>query len=131
MQILVIFLFTVLSLKCVLSDVFDTNHVIDPIQNESRKYEANWESVDSRPLPEWYDNAKVGIFVHWGVYCVPEVGGDWFWMNWRERKIDSYVDYMRKNFKLGTTYQELAHQLTAEHFNPVEWAELFERSGAK
>lgn len=34
-------------------------------------YEKSWESIDSRPLPGWYDDAKLGIFVHWGLYSVP------------------------------------------------------------
>lgn len=43
------------------------------------KYEPSWESVDSRPLPEWYDQAKFGIFIHWGVFSVPSFGSEWFW----------------------------------------------------
>ena len=35
------------------------------------KYEANWESLDKRPTPEWFENAKFGIFIHWGLYSVP------------------------------------------------------------
>ena len=35
---------------------------------ESIKYEPNWESIDSRPLPVWYDQGKIGIFLHWGVF---------------------------------------------------------------
>lgn len=36
-----------------------------------QKYKPTWDSLDSRPLPDWYDKAKVGIFVHWGVFSVP------------------------------------------------------------
>lgn len=43
------------------------------------QYEPNWESIDSRPLPEWYDQAKFGIFIHWGVFSVPSFGSEWFW----------------------------------------------------
>lgn len=43
------------------------------------RYEPNWESIDSRPLPEWYDQAKFGIFIHWGVFSVPSFGSEWFW----------------------------------------------------
>lgn len=43
------------------------------------KYEPNWESIDSRPLPEWYDQAKFGIFIHWGIFSVPSFGSEWFW----------------------------------------------------
>lgn len=35
------------------------------------KYTPDWESLDSRPLPDWYDEAKVGIFMHFGPYSVP------------------------------------------------------------
>lgn len=45
----------------------------------SAKYEPNWKSIDSRPLPEWYDQAKFGIFIHWGVFSVPSFGSEWFW----------------------------------------------------
>ena len=34
-------------------------------------YQPNWSSLDSRPLPSWYDEAKVGIFMHLGPYAVP------------------------------------------------------------
>ena len=34
-------------------------------------YQPNWPSLDSRPLPMWYDEAKVGIFMHLGPYAVP------------------------------------------------------------
>lgn len=50
---------------------------------QSRKYLPNWESLDKRPLPKWYDEAKIGIFLHWGVFSVPSVHGEWFWMDWK------------------------------------------------
>lgn len=46
------------------------------------QYEPTWESLDSRPLPGWYDKAKVGIFLHWGVFSVPSFGNEWFWSSW-------------------------------------------------
>lgn len=98
---------------------------------DRRRYEPTWDSLDSRPLPKWYDEAKVGIFLHWGVYSVPTFGTEWFWTNWRNVKVPSYVEYMNKNFKPGFTYQEFASQFTAEHFDANEWAKLFEDSGAR
>jgi len=35
---------------------------------EATKYEPNWNSLDTRPLPDWYDFVKLGIFIHWGVF---------------------------------------------------------------
>ena len=34
-------------------------------------YQPNWASLNKRPIPQWYDQAKFGIFIHWGVYSVP------------------------------------------------------------
>lgn len=46
-------------------------------------YEPTWESLDHRPLPEWYDKFKIGIFLHWGVFSVPSYGSEWFWNHWK------------------------------------------------
>jgi hypothetical protein len=45
---------------------------------ESIHYEANWTSLDSRPLPSWYDESKFGIFIVRGVYSVPGFESEWF-----------------------------------------------------
>ena len=37
----------------------------------AKRYDPNWTSLDSRPLPSWYDEAKIGIFMHFGPYSVP------------------------------------------------------------
>jgi alpha-L-fucosidase len=34
-------------------------------------YKPDWESIDKRPVPAWFENAKFGIFIHWGLYSVP------------------------------------------------------------
>ncbi|WP_229599144.1 alpha-L-fucosidase [Runella sp. CRIBMP] len=36
-----------------------------------KTYQADWASIDSRPVPSWFEDAKFGIFIHWGVYSVP------------------------------------------------------------
>ena len=41
------------------------------------EYKPEWDSLDKRPLPSWYDDAKVGIFVHWGVFSVPAFRSEW------------------------------------------------------
>lgn len=51
-------------------------------------YQPNWNSLDKRLLPEWFDKVKVGIFIHWGVYSVPSISSEWFWIDW---KGDSYI----------------------------------------
>lgn len=49
----------------------------------NKRYEPTWDSLDSRPLPQWFDDAKFGIFIHWGVFSVPSFGSEWFWINWK------------------------------------------------
>lgn len=55
---------------------------INTIEHEQVTYEPTWKSLDSRPLPIWYDDAKIGIFIHWGVFSVPSFGSEWFWKRW-------------------------------------------------
>lgn len=43
------------------------------------RFDPTWESLDARPLPAWFDRAKFGIFIHWGVFSVPSFGSEWFW----------------------------------------------------
>ncbi|CAH0548170.1 unnamed protein product [Brassicogethes aeneus] len=97
---------------------------------ESTKYLPTWDSLDTRPLPKWYDEAKIGIFLHWGVFSVPSFGSEWFWQDWKVNS-SSYVDYVEDNYPPGFTYQEFAKDFTAEFFNASEWAEIFKESGAK
>jgi hypothetical protein len=63
---------------------------VTSFQNVTR-YTPTWDSLDSRPLPQWYDEAKLGIFIHWGVFSVPSFGSEWFWNNWQGTSITSYV----------------------------------------
>ncbi|CAG2167105.1 unnamed protein product [Oppiella nova] len=102
-------------------------------QNDTttKEYTPDWESLDKRPLPVWYDQAKVGIFLHWGVFSVPSYGTEWFWQRWKTEKKKDFVDFMTKNYRPGFTYGDFAAQFTAEFFDPAYWAEIFKASGAK
>ncbi|KAF5277102.1 hypothetical protein FQA39_LY06340 [Lamprigera yunnana] len=93
-------------------------------------YEPTWESIDSRPLPSWYDEAKIGIQLHWGVYSVPGFSNEWFWIHWKDQHWH-LVDYMQKNYKPGFSYQEFANEFTAEFYDPADWVKLFKEAGAK
>ncbi|XP_048356653.1 tissue alpha-L-fucosidase [Sphaerodactylus townsendi] len=97
----------------------------------SGRYSPTWASLDSRPLPGWFDEAKVGIFVHWGVFAVPAWGSEWFWWHWRgEHKIDFDL-FVRSRFPPGTSYADFAPQFTARDFQPHAWARLFQEAGAR
>ena len=55
--------------------LFATVHSVSSTVASSKdatlKYTPDWDSLDSRPLPSWYDDAKIGIFMHFGPYAVP------------------------------------------------------------
>lgn len=121
--------FGILILQCLPPPTESTPYLIESSSKVSN-FTADWESLDSRVNPPWYDNAKFGIFIHWGVYSVPTFGSEWFWTNLMSKNPD-YVHYMEQNFKPGYTYQEFAKDFTAENFNASEWTELFKASGAK
>ncbi|XP_029162620.1 alpha-L-fucosidase isoform X1 [Nylanderia fulva] len=102
------------------------------LSTKTYKYDPTWSSLDSRPLPPWYDEAKFGIFIHWGVFSVPSFGSEWFWNNWKEETLTTkYHDFMKQRYPPNFTYQDFARDFTAEFFNASEWADLFEASGAK
>nr|XP_011433349.2 alpha-L-fucosidase isoform X1 [Crassostrea gigas] len=97
----------------------------------SVRYEPNWDSLDSRPLPAWYDAAKIGIFIHWGVFSVPSVESEWFWWDWEGAKTKTVVDFMKANYPPDFTYADFAKNFKAEFFNASEWADIFQASGAQ
>jgi len=100
----------------------------------AQTYQPNWESLDQRPVPQWYKDAKFGIFIHWGVYSVPGWGPKGSYSEWYQYGLN-HGDSARINFhhkKFGSlTYYQLADQFKAELFDPDQWAQLFERSGAR
>ncbi|XP_046912123.2 alpha-L-fucosidase [Dermatophagoides farinae] len=93
-------------------------------------YKADWTSIDKRPLPEWFDEAKIGIFIHWGVFSVPSFGTEWFWHSWSSH-YKSYDEFMKKNYRPDFTYADFAKDFTTELFDPIEWASIFNKSGAR
>ena len=94
------------------------------------QYQPTWDSLDTRPLPAWYDEAKVGIFLHWGVFSVPSFGSEWFWYAWVNNDT-GVVDFMKKNYPPDFTYADFAPMFHAEFYDPNHWANIFEASGAR
>ncbi|XP_025781396.1 tissue alpha-L-fucosidase [Puma concolor] len=95
------------------------------------RYTPDWQSLDSRPLPEWFDKAKFGVFVHWGVFSVPAWGSEWFWWHWKGEGLPQYEQFMSDNYPPGFSYADFGPQFTARFFNPDSWADLFQAAGAK
>lgn len=101
---------------------------------KAQPYQPNWESLDKRPVPQWFKDAKFGIFIHWGVYSVPAWSpkgeyAEWY-QNGLEKHDSAIISYQKRKFG-DLSYYQLADQFKAELWNPDEWAKLFEESGAK
>ena len=104
-------------------------------QELSTQEPASWEELRARPYPQWFRDAKLGIFIHWGVYSVPafsgtEDYGEWFLRGLQEEDT-LRVNFMSRNFGEDFTYPDFAPLFEAELFDADEWAELFKRAGAR
>ncbi len=113
----------------------------------AQPYQANWESLDTRQTPAWFQDAKFGIFIHWGVYSVPSYApvlpgklayAEWYWNALTRGKganpspIQSGTwEYHRRQYGAEFDYRDFAPQFRAELFDADHWAEVFRRSGAK
>lgn len=109
-------------------------------QLSAQKYEANWNSLNQRKIPEWFHQDKFGIFIHWGVYAVPsyapviENSGDsyseWYWWRMSEKQ-QNFMSFHDKNYGSDFQYPQFEKSFKAELYDPKAWAELFKKSGAK
>lgn len=108
--------------------------IICALKLSAQTYQPTWESLDKRPAPQWFTNAKFGIFIHWGVYAVPGWCTKGNYAEWYQYGLQTN-DTARQKFhkiKFGDrSYYDLANDFKAELFNPDEWAKVFEQSGAK
>jgi alpha-L-fucosidase len=101
------------------------------------RYEPTWDSLDKRPTPAWYLDAKFGIFIHWGVYSVPAWGApkqyaEWYWNHVMDAKTDNvWRAFHDKTYGAGFEYKDFAPLFRAELFDARQWADVFARSGAK
>ncbi|AXT60538.1 alpha-L-fucosidase [Aquimarina sp. AD10] len=111
------------------------------------KYEPNWESIKSKYKdPEWFNDQKFGIFIHWGAYSVPAYGSEWYP---RQMYMDSanfsaslehYSKGATKEFKHHKEkwgdhkkfgYKDFIPMFKGEKFDAKEWISLFKKAGAK
>ena len=103
-------------------------------------YSADWKSLDARPVPSWWTDAKFGIFIHWGVYAVPayaptdEASVDMCYSeHYHHRMLQKIPAFLKfnKDFNRDRPYANYAADFTAEHFDAAKWAALFRKAGAR
>ena len=104
---------------------------VDEVNHEGR-FRPDWESLQKYEVPEWYKDAKFGIFIHWGAYAVPAFGNEWYPRNMYRQGSEEYKHHIATygpQDKYG--YKDLLPMFKAEHFDAAAWAQLFKKAGAK
>lgn len=95
-------------------------------------FQPTWASLENYKVPKWYLDAKFGIFIHWGAYCVPAFGNEWYPRNMYQQnsvEFKHHVATYGAQDKFG--YKDFIPMFKAEKFDAQQWATLFKKSGAK
>ena len=95
-------------------------------------YRPDWDSLREFQTPAWYQDAKFGIFIHWGPYAVPAFGSEWYPRTMYTSGTPEFAHHLKTygpHARFG--YKDFIPQFKAEKFDPSAWAELFAAAGAK
>ena len=95
-------------------------------------FKPDWESLKNYQVPQWYEDAKFGIFVHWGAYAVPAFGSEWYPRNMYVQgspEFQHHVETYGPHTEFG--YKDFFPMFRGERFDPDAWAQLFVEAGAK
>lgn len=97
------------------------------------KYTEDWASLAAHnEAPEWFKDAKLGIYFHWGVYSVPAFGSEWYPRNMHlpnRKEYKHHIETYGHPSEFG--YHDFVPMFKAEHFDAEEWADLFQKAGAR
>jgi len=100
--------------------------------NAQGQWDTTWESLTQHEIPEWFADAKFGIYAHLGVYCVSGFGNEWYpRLIYQENQ--KAFEHHRKTYgdQSEFGYKDFVPMFTLEKFDPAEWAQLYKDSGAK
>ena len=99
-------------------------------------FQPEWKSLENYQIPQWYKDAKFGIFIHWGPYSVPAYGSEWYPRQMyikKKRRGDNFFNHHVETYgaqkKFG--YKDFIPQFKAEKFDAQAWAKLFKETGAR
>jgi alpha-L-fucosidase len=95
-------------------------------------FKANWDSLATYKIPTWYQDAKFGIFIHWGVYSVPAHNGEWYPRKMYQQADEEYKYHQKKYGPLTEFgYKDFISEFKAEKFDADQWLSIIKDSGAK
>jgi len=110
----------------------DHIHVAKARANAPGPYKAEWESLKKHTVPEWFRDAKFGIYWHWGVYSVPAFGSEWYPRNMYLKGHGVYKHHVKTyGDPARHPYTRFVPQFKAETFDANAWADLFAKAGAR
>jgi len=96
-------------------------------------FQPTWESITNQfKTPDWYRDAKFGLFIHWGAYAVPAFGSEWYP---REMYVQGSKEFTHHVATYGPQaqfgYKDFFQSFKAEKFDATAWAKLFKEAGVK
>ena len=128
-QLLVVLLFA--SCQNNEKQIINIDSVASPIGTEV--FQPDWDNIaQSYQFPEWFCDAKFGIFIHWGIYAVPAFANEWYSRNMYQKDSREYkyhIETYGEHTQFG--YKDFIPMFKAEKFNADEWAKLFREAGAR
>jgi alpha-L-fucosidase len=125
-----------------------------PVSGSPQRFQPTEQSLATHRVPSWYMNAKLGIFIHWGIYSVPgyaprearefrveEIGAE-------QKRVNPYAEWYYNTLRIPNSptaqfhrnaygekfnYYDFAHVFNADTrlWNPAAWADLFKQTGAR
>jgi alpha-L-fucosidase len=92
----------------------------------------SWDSLTNYKLAQWYEDAKFGVFIHWGVYSVPAFGSEWYPRNMYRQDSNEFKHHLEVyGPQAAFGYKDFIPRFKAEKFSAAGWAELLRKSGAR
>lgn len=102
---------------------------IDRVNREG-KYHPDWDSLAGHPIPAWYAQKRLGIFLHWGLFSVPAYH-DWYARNMYIQGSPEYEHHLKHyGTQKSFGFKDFIPMFTMEKFDPQEWVRLFIQAGA-
>ncbi len=107
--------------------------LLSACSEEKTVFRPDWNNIaENYSVPDWYRDAKFGIFIHWGVYSVPAYANEWYSRN---MYIEGSNEYRHHKETYGDHtefgYKDFIPMFRGENFNADEWVSLFRQAGAR
>ena len=102
---------------------------IDDVISRGR-YRDDWSSLCAHRTPAWYVDAKIGVFIHWGLFSVPAFGNEWYSRHMYDPAHEEFRHH-RNTFgdQKDFGYKDFIPMFKGERFSAEEWVSMFRKAG--